>query len=114
MNVAQYLAHWLDQVRVTMRPNSRRNYEQQIRLHINPAIGQVKLAKLTPLHIQRLYTAMATEGYAPNTIKLTHAALYMALGQAVEWEMMPRNAAAKVAIPRVPKRSSAPCSATRT
>ena len=54
-------------------------YDHLLRLHILPAIGNIKLAKILPAHLNKLYNQLAVErkdgkdgGYAPKTIKHVH------------------------------------------
>ena len=46
--VAQFLQHWLTLKRRQLRPRAYASYEQVIADHIEPGIGKVALAKLTP------------------------------------------------------------------
>jgi integrase len=99
--VEQFLKSWLDAVRPTLRPGTWRRYEQYVRVHTVPVIGRVKLAKLTPQHLQRLYTLRLTAGAAPQTVVHLHRTLHRALNQALRWDLVTRNVAALVDPPRV-------------
>src|ERR1700674_5569945 len=78
-----------------------RGYEHLVRLHILPTLGRVRLAKLTPQHVQSLVTQKVREGrLAPRTIQYMHSVLRAALNQAVRWRMVHYNAAAMVSPPR--------------
>src|SRR4051812_16500626 len=51
-----YLSDWLeDSVRDSVSKRTYASYESHVRIHIAPAIGRVKLAKLTPNHVRKLY-----------------------------------------------------------
>src|SRR5450432_4234921 len=54
--LAQYLDYWLSVYKQSIRPRSHERYEQIIRLHLVPTLGKVKLDKLSPQHLQTLYT----------------------------------------------------------
>jgi integrase len=73
--------------------------------HILPELGHIPLAKLTPQHLVRLYRAKQDEGLT-RTVVLIHALLHKALGQAERWGLIPRNVAALVDTPRVPKQET--------
>ena len=61
--VGQYLEEWLEQsVRSTVRPRTFLRYQEQVRLHIKPALGHAKLAKLSPQLVQRLLNEKLEEG----------------------------------------------------
>lgn len=104
--LAQFLAVWLaDTVKPTARPNTYRIYEYLVRVHIAPDhIGGLRLAKLTPQHIQRWVNALAGKELSPQTVKSTYCTLHTALELAVEWNILARNPVALVRPPRVPQR----------
>ena len=71
---AEYLNRWLEgSVRGSVAKSTFERYEQLSRVHIVPAIGTVKLKKLTPAHVQSLYLAKANEGLAERTVEYIHA-----------------------------------------
>src|SRR5918997_184688 len=56
MKVGKYLGRWLtDSVRDTVRPTTFERYEQMVRLHIHPVLGQLKLKNLTPAYVRGHY-----------------------------------------------------------
>jgi integrase len=102
MTVEQFMTRWLeDTARGNLAPRTFHNYHLQIRRHIVPAIGRVKLSKLTPAHVQSLYASKLRDGLKPSSVRTIHAVLRRALGQATKWNMIPRNPAADVDPPRV-------------
>jgi integrase len=58
------------------------------------------LQDLTRLHVQRLINHKVKEGYAPRTVRYAHTTLSKALMQAVDWALVPRNAASRVNLPK--------------
>jgi integrase len=60
----------------------------------------VKLAKLTPMHVQRFISNELAAGKGRRTVQASHAVLRIALGQAVLWGLIPRNVAKLVKGPR--------------
>jgi integrase len=101
LTVSEYLNRWLNEVaKQRTRPMTWRGYEHLVRLHILPTLGRVRLAKLTPQHVQSLVTQKVREGsLAPRTIQYMHSVLRAALNQAVRWRMVHYNAAAMVSTP---------------
>jgi integrase len=72
-----------------------------------PYIGQVKLAKLSPMHIQGAYAEALKSGrkngkggLSSRTVLHYHRILSQALKQAVKWQILPRNPADAVEPPR--------------
>jgi integrase len=56
LKLGDYLVRWLtDSVRDTVRPTTFERYEQMVRLHIRPVLGQLKLKNLTSAHVRGLY-----------------------------------------------------------
>jgi integrase len=54
-------------------------------------IGSMKLDKLTPQVIQKVYADLHAAGISPRTIEAGHTVLKMALEQAVVWRLLVRN-----------------------
>ncbi len=93
--LAQYLPRWLDNIAPSLRPHTRRFYGDQVRLHLVPAFGHIPLAKITPEQVQRFVNAKSAEGLAPRMVRHLRSTLRAALNQAVEWELIARNPAAR-------------------
>jgi integrase len=101
ITVGEYLDRWLsDAVRDTVRRRTWERYEQIVRVHLTPALGKVKLAKLTPAHVRGLYRDKLDSGLAPRTVLHIHWAFSKALKQAAADGLIPRNPAAPVKPPQ--------------
>jgi integrase len=101
MTVGEYLDRWLnDSDRGSVRTSTYERHEQIVRLHLKPALGRVKLSKLTPSHVQGLYRDKLDSGLSPATVQKIHAVLHKGLNQALKWNMIPRNVADAVKAPR--------------
>jgi len=97
----QYLEDWLENThKQNIRPRSHERYEEIVRLHIIPAIGNVPLQKLTPQRLQKLYSDKQKEGYSPVTVIAIHNLLHKAFDNAVRWELVAQNVCDKVSPPR--------------
>jgi integrase len=111
-NVGKYMARWLsDSAKHTVKATSYRAYESQIRNHIVPALGKVKLSRLTPAHLQSLYAAKLREGMKPASVRQIHAIMHKALEQAVRFNLIPTNPASKVDPPKVRQEEITPLTA---
>ncbi|WP_205763153.1 N-terminal phage integrase SAM-like domain-containing protein [Aneurinibacillus aneurinilyticus] len=53
ITVDEYLTSWMEtSAKQRLRPRTYVIYEDYLRIYIRPAIGKIKMDKLTPLHIQ--------------------------------------------------------------
>ena len=101
ITVGEYLDRWLnDSVRDTVRRRTWERYEQFVRVHLTPALGKIKLAKLTPAHVRGLYRDRLNSGLAPRTVLHIHRAFSKALKQAAADGLIPRNPAAPIKPPQ--------------
>ena len=110
--LGKYITRWLtDSAKHAVKATSYRAYESQIRNHIVPALGKVKLSRLTPAHLQALYAAKLCEGMKPASVRQIHAILHKALEQAVRFNLIPTNPAGKVDPPKVRQEEITPLAA---
>jgi integrase len=99
--VATFFAMWLDSIKYAIRLTTWTRYEQYVRLHLVPVLGSVRLTKLEPHHLQRLYKHRLDAGSSPTTVHHLHAVVHRGLRQAVRWNLAARNVAELVDPPRV-------------
>jgi len=102
--VAKFLDHWLEQVvRPKARPKTLRTYSDLVKHHIAPGLGEIPLGKLSPQSVRELLNARLAAGLSPRTVKHILVTLRGALAVAFKDGQIPRNVAALVDPPRVPK-----------
>jgi integrase len=100
--VGGYMVRWLDDfAKADVAPRTYHNYKLQIREHIIPAFGTMKLSKLDTPNIQALYSAKLRDGLKPSSVRYIHAVLHRALSKAVELRLIARNPAASADPPKV-------------
>src|SRR2546427_6814859 len=101
----RYLHEWLAHARGRVRATTYTGYEYLIRVHAVPALGEVRLSELSPLHIQHLYSSLLSpeRHLSAGTVLNLHLVLTQALGQAVRWGLCASNPA-KGAQPPRPRR----------
>ncbi len=58
LSLGHYLQEWLAHARGRVRASTYRGYESPIRCYALPALGEVQLSELAPLHFQRLYSSL--------------------------------------------------------
>ena len=111
LTVGEYLDRWLsNSVKDTVRERTYERYEEIIRLHIKPALGQLKLKALTPAHVQDFYRDRLDTGLSPATVQKIHVILHKSLSQAVSWSLVPRNVGEAVKAPRPAPKEMQPLS----
>ena len=57
-SLGSYLEGWLAHVAGRVRAKTWQSYECVIRLYAVPALGELPLTELSPLHLQRLYASL--------------------------------------------------------
>jgi integrase len=87
-------------MRPNLKPRTWIRYERHVRLHIGPALGTVRLARLTAQQLQLLYARKLAEGLAPGSVQHLHAVLHHALDDATRLGLVQRNVADLVTAPR--------------
>jgi integrase len=103
LTVAVYLSRWLSGPVKTkgLKAITYENYQRQVRANIVPALGHLKLAKLTPDIVQDLYDSRIAAGSKPSSVRYMHAVLHSALEHAHKRNLVPLNAASKTVPPKV-------------
>lgn len=104
--VGEWLDEWL--AGLQLAPSTRASYSKNVRLHLKPTIGDVRLQTLTPARISALYRFMETsgrqdhkagEGLSPRTVRYCHTILKSALADAVNQGLLATNPADKAKPP---------------
>jgi len=96
----EYLSQWLRHCRGRLRPKTHEGYQGLIRLYASPALGEVPLSRLHPLHLQECYATLLERGLAGGTVRNLHLVLAQALSQAVAWGLIERSPACGAQPPR--------------
>lgn len=90
--VRDHCTPWLeDTFALKARPKSVETYRQSLVYHIYPAMGDMKLNKVTHKQAQALVTAMHAAGFADKTIGLVRAAGRQAWAAAIKEGLCDRN-----------------------
>ena len=109
--LSDYLKRWLnDSVRGSVKPITHSSYKMLVNKHVVPALGNVRLSKLTPAHLQGFYRSKLDAGLSPRTVQYLHVVLHRALKQALRWGLVTRNVAEAVDPPKVHKKEVTPLS----
>ena len=100
-----FLQRWLrDTATRKVRPRTLERYEAITRQHLIPSLGRVRLARLTPGHVERMMNEGLARGLSPQTVAHHRAVLRGALNVGVRHGIVIRNAATLADPPRIPQR----------
>jgi integrase len=113
--VGGYIVCWLeDFAKADLAQRTYHNYQLQIRKHIIPAFGTMRLSKLDTPNIQALYSAKLRDGLKPSSVRYIHAVLHRALSKAVDLRLIARNPAASADPPKVRQEEITPLDTDQT
>lgn len=105
LTIGQFLETWLqDSVGRKVRPHTLRSYRQVVRLHLVPTVGQVRLARLTPAHVEKMMNEGLAGGQSPRSVAYHRAVLRNALNVAMRHGLVVRNVASLAEPPHIPER----------
>jgi len=97
--VGEWLTRFVE-ARSGITEGTRSDYRGYIRDDLAPAFGKIRLDALKRDHVSRWINEQVAKGRASKTIKHRHSLLSSALTQAVRDELLVRNVAQGVTIPR--------------
>jgi hypothetical protein len=90
--VASWLDHWLESiVGPTTKPKTAVSYETNVRLYLVPHLGGLRLDRLRPEHVDRMYADMKAASKGAATVQSTRRTLRAALNRAVDRGHIPSN-----------------------
>ena len=80
------LTRWLEEIQHRVRPQTLEGYESLTRFHLSPALGHIKLVKLSPEVIRKAWSGMLGSG--KSAAVLEHCHLRLSKAEAVQrlWE----------------------------
>ena len=103
--VEEWTRFWLENYKSNqVKSKTYDNYEYALDLHIAPAIGKIKLGKIRPDDVQRLYNQQHKRGLSTNTIRIVHVTLSQAFEQAVKNGLMYSNPCKATVRPKTQKK----------
>lgn len=99
LTVSAFLSQWLAS-KDRRQKTTVEGYETYLRIHILPALGHLRLTKLSVLTLQQW---LANVQGGERTRHHAYSVLRNALNQAVKWDLIPRNPLNSVERPKPPK-----------
>lgn len=102
--LAGFLEGWLQQHQAGWSLRTTLRYREYVRLHLTPALGTIRLTKLTAGQLQQLYVERIQHGLSPTTVHGMYVMVRAALAEAVRIGDVLTNVAAIAAGPRMIRR----------
>ncbi len=98
-SVRDLLTRWLADIETTRSPGTIREHRRSVERNILPAIGSIRLDRLTARHLDELYLSLLARGLSPTSVRRHHAILTAALRRAVKWDWLASNPAERASPP---------------
>lgn len=115
LTVAVFLRRWLlESAKPTVRPRTFESYRQTVEGHLLPALGHLRLARLSPDDVNSYMVTKLGEKLSPRSVQYHHAVLRRGLEQATRWGHVARNVAKLVTPPRVERPEVTPLTVEQT
>lgn len=103
MTLEEYFEYWYKQCCITkLSPTTYESYKRNIDKYIIKHLGNIRLENLLPLQLQSFYNTLS-ETLSNTTIIYIHRIIHSALNQAMKWDLVVRNVADNVEIPKKDK-----------
>ncbi|MBI3338685.1 MAG: site-specific integrase [Chloroflexi bacterium] len=101
LTLAEYLKSWITVKKNALRLNTGLQYEQLIKLNVEPSFGKMKLKDLNVHVVNRFYQGLVERGVGISSIGYTHRILHSALEEAERNGILGRNPAHGATVPRL-------------
>ncbi|CCI54095.1 putative integrase [Nostocoides jenkinsii Ben 74] len=99
--LGQWLEHWLENVLPsTVRWKTLSTYRSQMRVHVVPALGPVRLSQLRPETLEQHYRRLLDAGHSASLVHAVHRVLRSGLNEAVRRQRLVSNPAMVARPPR--------------
>ena len=103
VTVATWCTAWLANTRERIRPGTYHTYAVAVNKHIIPALGRIKLTKLTAERLERFYADLLAGGLSRSSVHHVHVILGTALEKALKRGHVARNVQRLADPPSVPE-----------
>jgi len=77
--------------RKQVKPSTKRSYDCELRVHILPALGAMRISDVAPLHIEKLLQSRLEGGSSPKTVRNLVGLLQSIFSLAVDNDLIPRS-----------------------
>lgn len=119
MPLEEWIKIYLKRYTANLKDLTKKSYEDRLQLHVVPAIGNVKLCKLTSFVVQDFVDSLGRKtdkrnALSPKTIKCIHGVLHKVLNKAVSLGYLSKNPADDCTLPKVSQPDITPLSDSQT
>lgn len=98
----EYGDEWLETIaKPRVSRSTFKNYCHYLRVKVYPVLGALRLAKLEPRNVQKLYGALSASGLSGRSVRYTHTVLNSALEHAVAQRYIPSNPCKYTQLPKL-------------
>src|SRR5215213_6197149 len=102
MSIGKLLDLWLEQeLPKTVRPENQENYHIIVNKHLKPALGSIRVQRLSVQAIEAFYARLSEAGYSSSLIRKCHQRLSSALKLARRWGWITENPCDAAAVPKL-------------
>lgn len=104
LTIKDYMNYWYEEHCLNkLSPTTYESYRRNLDAYIIPKLGHIKIDQLLPLHLQTFYKNCSEKGLSNTTVIYIHRILHCALKQAMKWQLVIRNVADCVELPKKEK-----------
>jgi integrase len=108
LTVGEFLIQWIENRKPQLKFNTYKSYKASIHTRINPYIGNLNAAKLSPIAVEQLISTLIQAGYKAGSINGAYRTLRAAYKHAVKVQLLPSNPIARVSEPKLASISPKP------
>jgi len=101
LTVKEFLLDWVEHNKNRKKPATTRNYLERINNQINPKIGHLKAASLTPIAIENLISDLISKEYAAGTIMGVFRTLSAAYSDGMRLGLISHDPTKRVKVPKL-------------
>lgn len=105
MLLNDFLDEWLATKAGTVEKlTTLETYKNQLKNHVRPTLGNLPLSKINKATVQKHVNDLKRDNVGSRTIEYSTSILRNALNMAVDWELIPKNPAAGIDLPKYEKK----------
>jgi integrase len=98
---SELLDAWLEHIRPTRRPTTIHESERSIEARIRPALGHIRLDRLSPRDLDVCYAKWLAGGLSASSVRRLHAVISASLNTAERWGWVANSPARRCSPPPV-------------
>lgn len=103
----EYLDQWFSTKKNSVGIQTINVYDHYLKSRIIPALGNYTLSRLTTIQIQSFINSLSEDGLSSSTVKKVLEIIRNSLEHAVDFELVLKNVAVKVKLPKTAKKEMA-------